>query len=99
MRPGLTVTPLAQSTARPGELELLARRRPLGRPVLPEHIADAVLFYGSARAELVTGTSLDVDGGPGARATRIAEGGSPSREQGTALPPAEPAVGPASRGT
>ncbi|OGK81374.1 MAG: hypothetical protein A2X52_07340 [Candidatus Rokubacteria bacterium GWC2_70_16] len=61
--PGLTVTPLAESAARPGELELLAKRIPLGRLVLPEHIADAVLFYCSPRAEMVTGTSLDVDGG------------------------------------
>ncbi len=47
----------------PGELELLAKRIPLGRLVLPEHIADAVLFYCSARAAMVTGASLDVDGG------------------------------------
>jgi NAD(P)-dependent dehydrogenase (short-subunit alcohol dehydrogenase family) len=61
--PGLTITPLAESAARPGELEMLARRIPLGRLVLPEHIADAVLFFCSARAAMVTGTSLDVDGG------------------------------------
>ena len=35
----------------------------LGRLVLPKHIADAVLFYCSAGARMVTGTSLDVDGG------------------------------------
>ena len=61
--PGLTITPLVQGAARPGELEMLAKRIPLGELVLPEHIADAVLFYCSARARMVTGTSLEVDGG------------------------------------
>ncbi len=61
--PGLTVTPLVESAARPGELEMLATRVPLGRLVRPEHIAGAVLFYCSPRADMVTGTSLDVDGG------------------------------------
>lgn len=60
---GLTVTPLAQSALRPGELEMLAKRIPLGQLVLPEDIADAVLFCCSARARMVTGTSVDVDGG------------------------------------
>ena len=36
---------------------------PLGQLVLPKHIADAVLFYCSARARMVAGTSLDVDAG------------------------------------
>jgi len=61
--PELTVTPPAQSAARAGELELPAKRIPLSRLVLPKHIADAVLFYCSARARMVAGARLDVDCG------------------------------------
>ena len=36
---------------------------PMGRVLLPEDIADAVLFLASARAGMITGTAIYVDGG------------------------------------
>jgi len=48
----------------PGELEEFYRRRNLlGVPVLPEDVAEAVLFLASDRAAKTTGCTLTVDGG------------------------------------
>lgn len=43
--------------------KFLNREVPLGRVILPEHIADLALFLASARAAMISGTSINVDGG------------------------------------
>jgi 2-deoxy-D-gluconate 3-dehydrogenase len=47
--------------ARPDVLANVLERTPLGRLAAPEEVAEAIVFL--ARAEMVTGTSLAVDGG------------------------------------
>lgn len=39
------------------------KRNPMGRMVVPENIADAVVFLASERARFITGANLVVDGG------------------------------------
>lgn len=41
----------------------LLREVPLGRVVRPSDIADLAVFLASARAGMITGTSINVDGG------------------------------------
>jgi len=50
----------------PGYRETLMTTIPWGRMGEPAEVADAVLFLASRRAEYVTGTVLDIDGGSGA---------------------------------
>jgi NAD(P)-dependent dehydrogenase (short-subunit alcohol dehydrogenase family) len=61
--PGPTITPLVERAAQPGQLEELRRRLPLQELIRPEDIADAVLFFCSRGARMVTGAYLVVDGG------------------------------------
>lgn len=66
--PGAADTPMVRRevsvAADPDEqMRLLAACHPLGRLVLPEEVADAVLFLGSDAAAFITGTALHVDGG------------------------------------
>jgi NAD(P)-dependent dehydrogenase (short-subunit alcohol dehydrogenase family) len=73
INPGATMTGRVQMsldtesrlTGKPPE-ELLRQneqRIPLGRYASPEEIADAALFFASARSSYVTGASLTMDGG------------------------------------
>ena len=66
--PGLTDTPAisAYYSKVPGGKEILAeriRRVPLGRMILPEEVARAVLFLSCEDSSGITGTTLTVDGG------------------------------------
>jgi NAD(P)-dependent dehydrogenase (short-subunit alcohol dehydrogenase family) len=63
--PGLIDTDLTrQLFGTHGRLEARARERvPLGRPGLPEEVADAVLFLASQDADYIIGQTLVVDGG------------------------------------
>jgi 3-oxoacyl-[acyl-carrier protein] reductase len=49
-----------------GYRETLTKSIPWGRPGQPSEIADGVLFLASRRAEYITGTVLDVNGGSSA---------------------------------
>ena len=61
--PGFTLTPLVEILSTPEELESLRNKIPLKELARPEDMADAAVFLASNRARMVTGTSLDVDGG------------------------------------
>jgi 2-deoxy-D-gluconate 3-dehydrogenase len=62
--PGYVLTPLtAPVFERPGFLDDLRRRTPLGRYAEPREIAAAVLFLASDLASFITGQTLHVDGG------------------------------------
>lgn len=43
--------------------QLIASRTLLGRPGLPEEVAEVILFLASSRASYITGTNIMVDGG------------------------------------
>lgn len=59
--PGITLTP-GNDHARE-QVELQAASTPVGAPVAPQDIADAVAFVASDAARMVQGATLDVDGG------------------------------------
>ena len=61
--PGNVLTPMLQSVIAPDIMENLKQQYPLGELPKPEDIADAVVFLASRRARMITGTSIDVDGG------------------------------------
>lgn len=62
--PGLIDTPLTQRRLTNAPLmEHWLTRIPLGRPGLPQEVAEVALFLASDAASYVTGTSLVVDGG------------------------------------
>jgi NAD(P)-dependent dehydrogenase (short-subunit alcohol dehydrogenase family) len=62
--PGYVLTPLtAPVFERPGFLDELRRRTPLGRYAEPREIAAPVLFLASDLASFITGQTLYVDGG------------------------------------
>ncbi|MBI3374092.1 MAG: SDR family oxidoreductase [Betaproteobacteria bacterium] len=60
--PGPTITGMTRKRT-PEQLAATAARIPLGRWVLPEDVANAILFLASDEAAMCTGTALDVDGG------------------------------------
>lgn len=71
--PGITLTPLVtgvvEQRAHEGRvdasevLQLMTAKIPLGRPNVPDDIADTVRFLASEAARNITGQSLNVDGG------------------------------------
>ncbi len=60
--PGPTITGMT-SKRKPEQLAATAAKIPLGRWVMPEDVANAILFLASDEAAMCTGTALDVDGG------------------------------------
>ncbi|RJF92807.1 SDR family NAD(P)-dependent oxidoreductase [Noviherbaspirillum saxi] len=63
--PGYMLTPFSRKLISEGKLDAdrLRRRTPAGRLGTARHIADAMLFLASDRAEFITGVTLPVDGG------------------------------------
>jgi D-sorbitol dehydrogenase (acceptor) len=71
--PGVVVTPMWDqldleygklSGAKPGEsMATFIDRIPLKRPILPQNVADAILFLCSSGSDNITGQTLNVDGG------------------------------------
>lgn len=61
--PGATLTPLVESKTTAEFRAVVAGQVPLNRWVMPQDIAEAVLFLSSDRAAMITGVVLDVDGG------------------------------------
>ena len=60
----MTLTPLTVAVyTSPGQTEARNRAIPAGRIVLPEDIAEAVLFLASERSAYTNGAELTVDGG------------------------------------
>lgn len=60
--PGPTITGMT-SKRTPEQIAATATKIPLGRWVMPEDVANAILFLASDEAAMCTGTALDVDGG------------------------------------
>lgn len=60
--PGPTITGMTKKRS-PEQLAAVAAKIPLGRWVMPEDVANAILFLASDEAAMCTGTALDVDGG------------------------------------
>jgi len=61
--PGLVLTPLTAHRLTPEAKEAVRQRTPLRDFVTAEDVAAAVVFLASEKARMITGTSLDVDGG------------------------------------
>jgi NAD(P)-dependent dehydrogenase (short-subunit alcohol dehydrogenase family) len=61
--PGVTMTPLVERTSTPEMRESVRNRTPLRDLVKPEDIADTAIFLASKRARMITGSTIDVDGG------------------------------------
>jgi 3-oxoacyl-[acyl-carrier protein] reductase len=61
--PGLVLTPMVQAVSSPDQLESSKARIPLGRWVMPQDVAASVLFLSSDDASMITGSTIDVDGG------------------------------------
>ncbi|MBC7344417.1 MAG: SDR family oxidoreductase [Clostridia bacterium] len=62
--PGYVLTPMTEhNLARPGWLDWLRSRVPLGRLIEMQEVADAVLFLVSDKATGITGHNIVIDGG------------------------------------
>ena len=62
--PTYAITPLTESVFQDEQFRtMVLERTPNGRFATPESIADAVVFLGSPRADMITGVTLPVDGG------------------------------------
>ncbi len=62
--PGAVTTPLAEQTSTPEYREFVAHRLiPMGRWCTTDDIAEGAAFFASDRAALVTGQSMEIDGG------------------------------------
>jgi 3-oxoacyl-[acyl-carrier protein] reductase len=62
VEPGLALGS-AETVFPEGYAEQMAARVPLGRPIAPGELPEAVMFLASDRARYITGASLSVDGG------------------------------------
>jgi 3-oxoacyl-[acyl-carrier protein] reductase len=60
-----TVTPLLQESTDEESMKVMVSTIPLGRLAKPEEIAYAALYLASDESSMVTGTSIDIDGGRG----------------------------------
>ena len=68
VNPGTADTPwigrlLAKAADPIAERERLQARQPIGRLVLPEEVASAIIYLANPTQESTTGTALDIDGG------------------------------------
>lgn len=63
VNPGVVRTDMVMGTYDPQHMLRLAETTPLGRVIEPEEIAAAIVFLASDDAAMVTGASLDVNGG------------------------------------
>ena len=61
--PGVVMTPLVEAHSSPEMRESVKTRTPMRDLVKPEDIADAVIFLASKKARMITGSTVDVDGG------------------------------------
>ncbi|WP_068299200.1 SDR family NAD(P)-dependent oxidoreductase [Pararhodobacter sp. CCB-MM2] len=61
--PGPVLTPLVEGMTTEEDRAVTASLMPLGRWVMPDDIAKAVLFFSGTGSLMCTGTSLDVDAG------------------------------------
>lgn len=61
--PGPVLTPMIRAVNTEQQLAQIAGLVPLGRWVMPEDVAEAILFFASPAASMCTGTTVDVDGG------------------------------------
>jgi len=61
--PGPVLTAMTQRAIPEEERRKVAEMVPLGDWLSPDDVAQAILFLGSPAARMITGTSLDIDGG------------------------------------
>ncbi len=61
--PGPTLTPMIENTLSPQEREAAAGTIPLGHWITPAQIAESILFLASPLSAMITGSTIDVDGG------------------------------------
>jgi 2-deoxy-D-gluconate 3-dehydrogenase len=62
--PTFAATPLTEAIfSDPAYLRAVVDRTPMGKLASPQSVADAVVFLSSARAAMITGVTLPVDGG------------------------------------
>jgi 3-oxoacyl-[acyl-carrier protein] reductase len=61
--PGPVLTAMTKNATSEEDRQNVAAMVPLGAWLEPEDIAESILFLGSPAARMITGTSLDIDGG------------------------------------
>lgn len=61
--PGITMTPLVERISTPEMREAMRNRTPLRDLVRPEDIANAAIFLASEKSRMITGSTIDVEGG------------------------------------
>lgn len=61
--PGPVLTAMTKHATTEADRQAVAAMVPLGAWLDPEDVAESILFLGSAAARMITGTSLDIDGG------------------------------------
>ena len=63
VRPGIITTEIHASGGQPNRAERLGSGTPMGRPGLPEEVAEAIVWLLGDTSSYVTGSILDVSGG------------------------------------